>query len=868
MKTIGTLFLLLSTTVLCSAEAIRTHVGAQVRLSLQDVTAAYSIDPECADVEVTNGLLIVTGKHICTTHIILVRNGDVGDLQAVVLPRRNGRPGLSIGPTDVQQSGSIGTYYSSNPGEVQTTLDMFRAVGDKSTSVSLALARGRAFSPTEIVTSVPSASISFTDGTRSVGLLDSLVDHSPLILDNVVVRGFHYQSPTWFLHAGLASSTNFQRRWYEDDDDRTVAVGRSFALGDHSSLTPGAQWISGSSRYLAAESGAIGSLQYRYDNPNRLRFAGEIGTSGSGLAASSSFDFAGSSDVISAKARVTPDNFPGLSTSPPRGVQADGSWNHRFGGRFATEIVGARDSYALVDRTSLTNSTWGGRLEFRPARRWMLSAGSSGASLDRALRSPIRSLSAPTSLGFESLHFGNLFQYQYRTNSTSELGSHSFRDSVRLTLHPVTLTVFASRQTQAPTVSYIVENLPFLRDAMLAEGFFASTPEEIENFIRSHSALLATGQLRNLQIDIAPVRDQIGATLSWTVLRNRLSTRLEWRSDNDYGLRGNSKSMWEEARLSLRLTPETEFQVSASLFTNRVVRIDSVRRPYLSVGIRRQFGKVPAFLVPSTLGAIHGRVYNDEQSSLPESVPGTHAGLAGVIVVLDGVRRTTTNRNGDYRFGAVIEGRHSVEVLYPASESEVFTTPPYVTTTENTEVNFGIGERQAAIFGYVHNDVSVPLAGVVVRIAGQVQRETRSDNAGAFAFTAVPPGTYSVTLDQETLPPSYAMPTVLAETVVARLDEPGRAEFTARALRSISGRVICSASEWNTGDVRVEIEGVDGLISLSNNGEFIVRDLSSGTIELVATYKSASIRRLVEVPSGAADVVAPAIDLCKAPGDK
>jgi hypothetical protein len=236
-------------------------------------------------------------------------------------------------------------------------------------------------------------------------------------------------------------------------------------------------------------------------------------------------------------------------------------------------------------------------------------------------------------------------------------------------------------------------------------------------------------------------------------------------------------------------------------------------------------------------------------------------GIAGAVVVLDGVRRTRTNASGRYAFSYVPAGTHSLEVI-SSGDPHVFTTPPHVDTDENATVNFGIGRRKATIFGDVKNDAGKPLGNIMVHITGSSPRDLRTSSAGQFSVNDLDAGQYTVTIDPDSLPPSYAVDKLEPKPVSTQAGEPGRADFNIRALRSISGQISCAGASLDIEKLTLRIESRPSPVSIDNKGRFRAADLQAGLLLLVATYRGAELRRTVEVPMEPATVSGVAIDVC------
>src|SRR5947209_1286525 len=823
------------TTILClgtaafAADAIHVSAGAQLRVTGTNATAAYSIDNDCAEVEVDGGVVIISGKRPCTTHVVTLADGTTIEHEVFVSPRPEQLERIKAArmhEQGMQESGYISTMYSSDPGQVETTLNMSRTQGGHTASVAVSVANGHSFSPEKRQTALPLASLRFASSSTTVTLLDSFVEQSPLTLSGTDLRGLHIQSGPWFLHAGIASLTNFRQRMFDPDPDRTIDAGYRFGLTRHSGLIASTQWVHASPSYASGRSGVIGSLMYDYLNPERLRLQLELGMS-EGAAGAGLFDFFGSKDRMQVRVRSTPLHFPGLSAAPARGFQGSGNWTHQLTGTLGVDFSGTRDTYRLLDGTTQANTSAAARMQWRLGH-FTLSGGFDHAELSRRNAEAIVSNAVPVGLAFDTQHFGNSIQYQYRRNDAADLGSYLVRDSMRINSGPVRFTFYGSRQTQAPTLDYVVGNVPGLRQALLEAGVTATTPEDILDFIRAHADLIGGGLITNLNLNLAPVRNEYGGTFNWTVRRNLLSLDFGYREVDDQRIIGRVTSRLGSGSLSVHLTPTTTLDVTGSLLETQAPG-SVLRTPLLAIGLRRQLGSVPGFLnYFQQLGWIRGEVFVDEDGH-------TAGGMEGVTVVLDGVRRTHTDKSGVYYFHSVMEGKHSVDVEYQSAGSYIFTTAPHVETDENTVVNFGISTRKALLFGSVRNDGGLPLSKAVIHITGVKQEQIRTTDNGSFRFNLTNGGTYTVTLDAQSLPPSYDFNSFTQQTAHVEVNEPARVHFVVRAFRSIRCSVTCTGAQLDNSKVDLRIDIGASVVIVDGDGKYKISNLSSGPHELTFT---------------------------------
>ncbi len=155
------------------------------------------------------------------------------------------------------------------------------------------------------------------------------------------------------------------------------------------------------------------------------------------------------------------------------------------------------------------------------------------------------------------------------------------------------------------------------------------------------------------------------------------------------------------------------------------------------------------------------------QAPLVGSVEGTvrerglggEAGVAGVTLVLDDARTTTTDAEGRFRFSEVPEGPHRVALGTrdlpaefdpgPASEARLIVENRRIARADLDVV------RLSAVHGKVSGPEGAPLAGILIRLL-PTARYTTTDAEGAFAFYNLREGDYDLALEPSTLPPDAA----------------------------------------------------------------------------------------------------------------
>lgn len=287
-----------------------------------------------------------------------------------------------------------------------------------------------------------------------------------------------------------------------------------------------------------------------------------------------------------------------------------------------------------------------------------------------------------------------------------------------------------------------------------------------------------------------------------------------------------------------------------------------------------------------TTGSLSGLVYLDVDKSAGFSAGDT--GLAGVLITLTGTdangatvsRTTTTAPDGTYTFTDLVGGTYTIEetqpiayrdsvetlgslggTLVPTDRISAIVLPA---ATDGVDYQFGELERlpagRGAITGTVFADLDKSttldggengLAGVTIRLrnsAGVVIATTTTDAAGAYRFTNLAPGDYTVA---ETQPAAYgsSTPNVLTPVTVVAGSITADQNF-GETYGSLAGSVYLDANNDGSIDigetpiagVTVTLTGTDvngAAVSRSTltaaDGSYFFATLLTGTYTLTET---------------------------------
>jgi hypothetical protein len=140
---------------------------------------------------------------------------------------------------------------------------------------------------------------------------------------------------------------------------------------------------------------------------------------------------------------------------------------------------------------------------------------------------------------------------------------------------------------------------------------------------------------------------------------------------------------------------------------------------------------------------------------------GKKRGLGGVGIAVDGIQAVTTTPDGHYAIGRLSPGAHTVEIVeatLPTSVAFVAEKKKTVTVTPGTSTPLNF---VATPLGSIAGNVVAPADGGFGQLVGLKnvyvvaepgEHAVITDDDGAFLMDNMPPGTYTLTVDADTIP--------------------------------------------------------------------------------------------------------------------
>jgi len=847
------------------AAQVRTvDPGKTITFEVPGATAAFSLDAFLAEATAADGQVSVQGNVPGATHIVVITPSGPQTFE-IVVPKPPPRypPGfvMPAGAGDLAQSGYYEGRYYSSPAEIQDQFDFLRIDGDDRTHMHLvetSLMGAPDLGQPRIALS--SATYEVVTPTRDVTLFDQYVDESQLTIDGSIIRGIHVLQDNWFVHAGYTSVATFDGLFLPVQPELVAGGGYRYPLTADSSITGSFYNIRVPTSDLLGRSGSVGDVRYKYSPRETLWLTADLGIS-HGIGGAGRLHYITGRDTILALVRYMPLGFASLGANNLRGLHTDFSWARHVTSKFETGLTFYSNNLTLPGLRETTVSG-AANLRYQIATHWAVTGGALASNLQAKLPPgpTIRSYTLPAGLAFFSQHFGATGQYQLGVTPGQDNGARQFRTSLRSGWGAFSFTGYAERDTKAPTLSFIFTQVTGLQQALEQQSIQAATVQQVDQLLSTDAFLIAAGYIKGATINLVPVRIQAGGTADWSSqgLHKKHLTYSFLYNDNQ-SLLGSTQDVGHTLSYSQSVTRADDVSLSCSILGVKNPGQSLVYSPVCFVALRHRFQHVPAFIAPERHGTIVGNVFRDDQSkgALEPGMPP----MSGVEVALDDRRRTLTRADGSYRFPKVPRGKHKIVATYHSEQPFFFTTPSSLDVDEDATADFGIGYSLSGLLGQVLNDAGRGVAGVAIAIrSGGRQWIAATDADGSFFVSSLAAGDYEVRADEDSLPAGYSAEPLDPQRVVVGASSPGKAAFTVRALRSISGRVSIydsAAGRYVPVDGARVIVAEPALVAVTDPlGRYLFRNLATGSYTISVRDEARTPARTVRLGAQPIDLTA------------
>ncbi|MBV8519579.1 MAG: SPOR domain-containing protein [Acidobacteria bacterium] len=818
---LAVLMLALALTLAASAQAPRAFtVAVHDTLSFQVIgaTSAYAIDANIADASASNGTITIYGRSAGRTQLVVISMTGQSTFALVVEPQRNAAQAAA--DANRGSAGHVESRYASAGRQLQNTVHLERVTAKQRTELHLEHIQYGAAEGTRASSSIPSASYRIFTKDRELTFLDRQVDHSPLTVSSMTIRGAHYLDEHWRFHAGYTAYTLFQS--FLLPADRRTVIGAAYveSLGPHARITPG---------IFAYRDGQTASMLYDYDLGERLSARAELGLSHTrsfSAGAAAQLAYADDRDRVHVDLRYRPREFATPMPSDPRGLFADTAWTRTFRDGSSLDAAFSSSDFDLPNLRQRTR-TANVNARVRLTDTLALLGGASYGSFDSA-----SSVTIPLGLAYDRPRFGVTALARWAEASTTNEGGLGYRIAARASLGRVFASTYVDYQRQAPTLALIFREEPDLALALAQLGITATTPADIARALRENAVLFELGYIEGVTVDLAPARTQAGFELAWLgagPARPQVRARLLFNRLESVG--NATDTVIATISASRRLTEAADVYASYSWWKTARRGEEPMVEPLVEAGVRYRFDELPSF---GAHGSIRGAVYVDENL---DGVPdGT--GVAEAQIDVDGTPRARTSADGSFTVGGLTSGTHRVVARVPRDANAYFTTPSRVEASSGDTLHFGVAFTPARVFGRVTSDAGEGLVAKVALAQGSARFEAQTASDGSFTIAA-PPGEWELSVDPLSLPAGYS--SVEARSVRLARETPRTETFTIRANRSISGRAPAGVAS-------IVVEPLGKTVPVDAEGHFAIRSLPAGEVTLRARFGSHELTRRVTLP--------------------
>ncbi len=271
---------------------------------------------------------------------------------------------------------------------------------------------------------------------------------------------------------------------------------------------------------------------------------------------------------------------------------------------------------------------------------------------------------------------------------------------------------------------------------------------------------------------------------------------------------------------------------------------------------------------PNLPAIVQGRIIYQDIGLNASGGPLSSRGVAGVIVVLDGIQTQRTDSDGSYQFRFVKPGEHSVALqdgtiplgLVAERDARQFTVQGgQIVVTDFLVGQYG-GIRGQVTSGTAGGEAA-PLAGVAILVDGTQRVFTGAD--GSFQLGKLATGAHTVQLMNDSLPASAQIAGEATRTVQVRQGALTAIDFTTLRLGSIRGTVFDGDPLKGSGapDIYVVAQPGDHAAITGADGTFIIDNLTPGNYTLAIDPQTLPDGAAVQSGDGQAKDVGPGEDV-------
>ena len=767
-----------------SAEPIHVRVYDTVVVDRWNATAAFSIDPRVVEATVKGGKVYLKGMSVGTTQVSVVTGPSVETWEVIAdLPPKSAYL-LALEAMRQDKFTSWEGFYDSGTHRLNNSFDLQDRQGDNATRIHvLNVTQFGPLSFDQSRTSFPSAWLDLRGPAWQLTLGDALVQHSPLTLDGVWVRGVHGRLGGFEMHAGITSNLLYQDVFLPSEGEWSIGASYTFSFG-RNAITPNFYAFPSESS-TGGTRGVMGSVVYDFGKRNDpVRLRAELGY-GHKVGAAFEIDLDTTLNKGWLRARYEPAGFASIGLGPSHGAFVDGAWTSTWTPWLVFDANGYFGNYEMPGFHALT-AAGTGQFRFLLDQHWSLTAAGTWSDFDLEGPSPaVRTVTVPLGVSYESPSFGGSLIYRYERNTLNNAGGNGGRLNLRKTWGHFLLSGYADYQRNTATADLIFTQDPYLQRLFTELGLTARTPDEVSRFLQSDPQLSQLGYVQGLEINPRPWRFVGGLEAGWNSWDDsRQVLRFRVFYDQAHATQRTNGGALLSLTYSRKVVGPLDVFGALNWWTRETDLSGTVRGWSGLIGLRIKVNDVPH--LPRFGGEVSGVVFRDDAGTgrFTDGAPR----MAGVRVQLDGAREVLTDKDGRFVFTDAGSGDHRVSLTEP-EPGTYYTTTSTLSTADNRDLVFGIAVAAARINGLVVNDADDPIPNVAVHLTGaDGDSVKRTDAEGRFIF-ATRDGDYVLSIQLDSIPYGYERASLVPESIALSRAEPLNLTYRILANRTISGWV-------------------------------------------------------------------------------
>jgi hypothetical protein len=876
------------------------------------------VSPEIASAQIKNGnILTITGIKIGETILIIYGDGIRQTLIAEVAWKAPVSKGQNSPPAQLSDnpkakiSGSYNVAYAQDsqqsPALIKNRFELHRKLSkDRTLRVAAEMYNFFGGDQKKLVDlrnyELGRISVGVDAPGKTIDLLDSRVQISPLTANNFEMRGFHLSSASKTskavdsgrqgieVFAGLAGSA------YDHSNKTRAKIAGALlpvASGDTWQIRAGFLTVSQPKNNKTERGGTAFNLDASFAPNQKFSADGEMSFAGGAFSwggrLNIKFKTFGASGEIDRTDKNSPGGSLGAYSGGRRSESFSAYWRPgtrlNFSGSYnRTDISRATDSgFVNFNRTTYSvGASYRARKNSRLNLSFLdqqIEVAVPGSSTNFKIAT--RTFSIGHNIRFNE-HLSNDFEARLNfsreaKNETPLDTGFNLRDQLRFSWGGNSLTGFFNYTTHTPSLTSLIIRNPQLLPPDLQAAFILD-PSQFLQIYRDRLAFL----LPSLEL---PVTSNMNAGIRFQKVVSRLTLTGEARYGANSIYLQNQNNLFTSFGVDFRLDAANSLQING-LHTFGAAGGGSG----ISFGFTHRFGAGSgggfqfSNLLGLNKGKIRGRVYYDLNGNGQDDRG--EPGVSGLTVKLNDKRSVKTNAEGRYEFSAN-EGRYDITIISEELGVRLratTATQQAVALSSGQTVNLSFGLSSFGfVSGRVFNDSgstgessksNFQGIGEVKLILHSLEPgsenfvvEQLSSNTGTYEFHNLRPGNYRLEIDSATLPPNFLLPKQSSREITVLPLQGFYLDIPLTAQRAIAGIVFIDQDGNGKFDPPTD-EPVEGasvtaneIVSVSDrNGAYLLRDLPAGKIQITINTNTGAIISPIFIELGPEPVTVRAVN--------